>query len=471
MNYRNTVVEDNTLHTERKNSDFPPKRSRNYQCIAFLLLLCGSVFLFLFVVWNMIMVLQDTSRSKSSLSLRTNHYVNRFHDVISETVGEVLGKEVLAQELVQHNGLPEIKLKVDVKTERNPFIKDLDARYHLGTAMNVKFRSLYPKRVNIWWENHAGGLDQGHLILGQETTTNTYVGHEFFFTEHGNKENEIARFRMSADKVAYTVEDPKEPPPSDLKLQSDKEHAFMDEYFARTGIHWRHFYGPEGPRPPPILYMHPAERVGDVHATSSSHGYWVCEGEKEDCQTSAPVDMQLEVVSLLPRVFVIDHFLSDFEVEEIIKLAAPAVHQSVVGDPSTGVLTSSSRTSSNAWIKRERTPVIHSIYSRAADLLHLDEPNLVKRRAVEDMQVVHYLHGQKYDSHHDWGVSGHPESRYITLLLYLTVMVSPQAGGETAFPKADDGKGFKIHPGKMNFDALIPFQPGNNCNHCTDRYL
>jgi hypothetical protein len=51
------------------------------------------------------------------------------------------------------------------------------------------------------------------------------------------------------------------------------------------------------------------------------------------------------------------------------------------------------------------------------------------------IQVVHYVNGQKYDSHHDWGVSGYPESRFITLLLYLTDPVDSEAGGETSFPK------------------------------------
>ncbi|RYY82513.1 hypothetical protein EON63_13140 [archaeon] len=64
-------------------------------------------------------------------------------------------------------------------------------------------------------------------------------------------------------------------------------------------------------------------------------------------------------------------------------------------------------------------------------------------------QVVHYQDGQRYDSHHDWGVSGYPESRYITLLLYLSDMPSEQAGGETSFPKAAGGMGIKVHPGSL----------------------
>ena len=62
--------------------------------------------------------------------------------------------------------------------------------------------------------------------------------------------------------------------------------------------------------------------------------------------------------------------------------------------------------------------------------------------------MVHYVNGQKYDSHHDWGVSGYPQSRLITLLLYLTDQPDPSAGGETAFPKGAGGQGFKVQPKK-----------------------
>jgi hypothetical protein len=41
----------------------------------------------------------------------------------------------------------------------------------------------------------------GHLVAGQETTTNTYVGHVFFFTLHSDKTVEVARFLMHASQV------------------------------------------------------------------------------------------------------------------------------------------------------------------------------------------------------------------------------------------------------------------------------
>ncbi len=158
--------------------------------------------------------------------------------------------------------------------------------------------------------------------------------------------------------------------------------------------------------------------------------------------------LELEVISLAPRAFIINHFLSDYECDEIIRLAQPSLHHSEVGDVETGNFESNTRTSRNTWLSRSTTPLTDTLYRRAADLLQIDETHLWRNHGAEDIQVVHYTHGQKYDSHHDWGVSGYPESRYITLLLYLNDMASIDAGGETSFPKGADGRGMKVHPGK-----------------------
>ena len=69
---------------------------------------------------------------------------------------------------------------------------------------------------------------------------------------------------------------------------------------------------------------------------------------------------------------------------------------------------------------------------------------------MEELQVVHYDVGQQYTPHHDFGASGRPHQRMITLLYYLNDQASPNAGGETAFPKANQGQGYKIHAGKGN---------------------
>ena len=44
--------------------------------------------------------------------------------------------------------------------------------------------------------------------------------------------------------------------------------------------------------------------------------------------------MKLEVVSTAPRAFIVDRFLSDYETDQIIKLARPSMGDSHVGTAS-----------------------------------------------------------------------------------------------------------------------------------------
>ena len=174
-----------------------------------------------------------------------------------------------------------------------------------------------------------------------------------------------------------------------------------------------------------------------------------CDGHAAKCQSTEPVRLELEVISLQPRAFVIMNFLSDFEADAIIKLASPQVKESTVGNnDGGGVRKSTTRTSFNTWINRKTSDVTETISRRAADLLNIDEKLLNAGVNAEELQVIHYGVGQKYDAHHDWGVNGYAESRYITLLFYLNNMKHPDAGGETSFPKAAGGRGIKVHPGK-----------------------
>jgi prolyl 4-hydroxylase len=140
--------------------------------------------------------------------------------------------------------------------------------------------------------------------------------------------------------------------------------------------------------------------------------------------------------------------LSDAEADHIISVAKPRVYKSTVGNSESGVRKSDTRTSSNTWVSRSDSEISNTLYLRAADVLNVDEKLLVSSRNAEDMQVVHYAVGEKYDAHHDWGVVGTPESRYITLLLYLNTLPDRLSGGETAFPKADGGHGIKVYPKK-----------------------
>jgi prolyl 4-hydroxylase len=173
------------------------------------------------------------------------------------------------------------------------------------------------------------------------------------------------------------------------------------------------------------------------------------------------VRLQVETISLSPRAFIVENFLSDFEADAIVAAARPHIEQSYVGQSdSGGVITSVTRTSSNTWLTRSSSPLVDSIYRRIGDISGIEEAALWEDQNAESMQVVHYAQGQTYNAHFDWGVRGYPESRFLTVLLYLSDQLHSEAGGETAFPKGGaDGRGMMITPKKGNavmFYSLLP---------------
>jgi len=169
-----------------------------------------------------------------------------------------------------------------------------------------------------------------------------------------------------------------------------------------------------------------------------------CPHSHDQCQSKDQIELRLEVVSSKPRVFVIENFLNEFEANHVIALAKVGEKDSVVSSEGRR---SEIRTSSNSWVYRESDALIDSLHKRAGDVLQVDERLLHAHAACEPLQVVHYETGEKYGEHHDWFPEDYVETRMITMLLYLTDQASPNAGGETSFPKGGvDGLGFKVKP-------------------------
>eukprot|EP00978_Attheya_sp_CCMP212_P014369 scaffold36530_cov47-Attheya_sp.AAC.2 len=135
---------------------------------------------------------------------------------------------------------------------------------------------------------------------------------------------------------------------------------------------------------------------------------------------------------------------------------------------------STTRSSQNTWVPRDSTPVVDSIYRRAADLLKIDESllrersksegreELGKKPITESLQMVHYSVGDNYKPHFDFALPTLHEKgtvRFATLLLYLN---EGMEGGETSFPKwvnAETQKALKVAPEKgkaVLFYSVLP---------------
>ena len=255
-------------------------------------------------------------------------------------------------------------------------------------------RNFAPETIHIWYEDGKGGLFQGQLDEGAEYTINTYEGHHFFFTSATDKTNIYGRWEMNKEQVTYAIFHPTKKAKQSLLDHHQAEMEFSEEYFKRMGIKWRHYFGPDGPRSPPVLFQWPASEIGEIHHVETTEGHWVCAHSKNNCQYERK-SLELEVVSLEPRIFVIKDFLSEFEADQIIGLAQPKVKESEVGSlDGGGIRKSDTRTSRNTWIPRRTNYITESLALRAADVLQIDEKLLGPRNA-EDLQVVHYVIDQK----------------------------------------------------------------------------
>jgi hypothetical protein len=79
---------------------------------------------------------------------------------------------------------------------------------------------------------------------------------------------------MSHTQALYVINDALHPAAPEVIARTRAEEAFSEGYLNRTGVMWRHHFGHDGPRPPPVLNMWPAKSVGTIHRVLSEHGFW-----------------------------------------------------------------------------------------------------------------------------------------------------------------------------------------------------
>lgn len=304
-------------------------------------------------------------------------------------------------------------------------------------AVAVRFKNMHDYDLLWYWNDGSyAGLYFGDLKAYDNVVTNAYISNEFFFLKKSNKV-EVARITVKKSKHLYLIgfEKPSSKKEKKLYEETRAEVNFMNEYFNKTGIPWLSYY----PRDAPILFMHPANFLGEKQSIHTHVGYF----ESRLTQNSEPIELNLTVISTSPKVFFLKKLLSNFEVEHIISIGKEKLRKSRVGTGKFGY-TSSERTSSNGWLDRNHSHVLNTLFNRFADVLGMERKQLfTKSGCTESLQFVEYQEGQQYHPHHDFSYSGRPEQRFSTLLIYLQM---PRRGGETAFLKAHDNRGLKVTP-------------------------
>uniref|UniRef100_A0A7S3KVR6 Fe2OG dioxygenase domain-containing protein n=1 Tax=Amphora coffeiformis TaxID=265554 RepID=A0A7S3KVR6_9STRA len=183
----------------------------------------------------------------------------------------------------------------------------------------------------------------------------------------------------------------------------------------------------------------------------------------------------LRTLSLHPLVIVVEDFLTSEECDYIQKIAEPDMEYSnvVLRDDDHGRPASDFRTSQSTFVRSTGDPTLLDIEFRTASLVR------VPRQHQEDVQVLRYGPGEKYDHHHDYfdpnayqndpdtleAIDNGRHNRLATVLWYLSEV---EQGGETAFPRYENAvpmtmqdceAGIKVKPEKgrvIIFYSLLP---------------
>lgn len=326
----------------------------------------------------------------------------------------------------------------------------------------AKFINLSDKPKLLFWAGR-GGHAKAHRLISEVAPmeavgTATTPGQTFFITPIYDSAHVLQRWTVTADEPILVYEEGGLQPETLstsllLKYRMQKLNlSFSKDYLASTGRPWLSYF----PRPPPLHKLWPAEYLGQIHRVTSQARQFL------DQTTPAPQDVQLQltVSSVVPRVLEIDDFLSEYECRYLIQVAKrKGLHPSTV-DGAAGVDTKT-RSSQTAWLSRQSSQIVDTIYRRAADVLQIDESllrhasphhdNIASHHSIsEDMQLVRYEKGQEYTPHHDFIYPSignrHQPSRFATLLVYLQ---APIEGGETTFPRSLQSSfhdGIKVTP-------------------------
>ncbi|KAL0817676.1 hypothetical protein Bca101_074120 [Brassica carinata] len=161
---------------------------------------------------------------------------------------------------------------------------------------------------------------------------------------------------------------------------------------------------------------------------------------------------KVKQVSSKPRAFVYEGFLTDLECDHLISLARENLQRSAVADNDNGdSQVSDVRTSSGTFISKGKDPIVSGIEDKLSTWTFLPKGlyTLWLTENGEDLQVLRYEHGQKYDAHFDYfhdkvniARGGH---RIATVLMYLSNVTK---GGETVFPDAVESSRLKVSVNK-----------------------
>jgi hypothetical protein len=311
-----------------------------------------------------------------------------------------------------------------------------------------KFINLSPQPIRVWWVPNSG--DKRYIAdvapFGSAGTA-THVNHKFVVTPKNDPNTILQQWTVKEFTSLYKYDPYESLDKAKKELKSGEFNLYKLQYESlsfdkmyrmKTGRQWVALYGRKHP---PRFPMWPASSIGQTHQVVTNETHFISQPPEElakaHLSSGAPTAKDLEireqlkpyrspedsltlnmtVLSVAPRVFEIQNFLSNEEVTHILELAMGITlsrSTTRAGDAADATSDDATRTSLNSWIARQRTAVVDSVYRRAADLLQIDEACFRNRKEQheldlvvnstgpisERLQLVHYEVGQQYTPHH-----------------------------------------------------------------------
>ena len=412
-------------------------------------------------------------------------------------------------------------------------MKPADLSYKGFTA---KFTNLSTKEINLYWDSRTKAKFVSSIPPFQSVTTVTFPGNSFHVTPNYDITHALQRWTITSDE-AVLYYDPhdggKDEAELASKLSEDElwrynvhqlNRLYGREYLAVTRRAWLATF----PKPMHMHHMWDATYFGQVHVVKTKQTHFIAsgthhqsegegggqelwksldyedydlmvEGEKNGKKNASvqfpqyrekgELELTLKVISAAPRVFEIDDFLSPSEVEHLLSLGkqynvtATDHKQSLKSDPTLTKDEKKKRkkalsiAQSNAWVRRDISPIVNSIYHRAADVLQIDESLLRHRNEFEHselnthhsiaeaLHLTQYVETQGYSARLDGSqpsiTNRYQPNRFATIVFFLNDG-NEMEGGELNFPLAvtssnHDGVTVKPKVGKaVVFYNMLP---------------
>ncbi len=417
-------------------------------------------------------------------------------------------------------------------------------------GFTAKFVNLATQPLNLYWDGSSKIKPKlvNTIQPFESISTATFPGNSFHISPMYNAEDALQRWTVTYDdSVLYynpheslNDEERAELLTPEEKLKYDMHmlnQIYGREYLATTQRPWLSMF----PRPMFMDYfkMWDASFFGQKHSVATKQTHFISDAandgddgevlwkslDYEDYDTMVEtnqfvqlpqyrekeqptLDLTLEVVSASPRVFEIKNFLSPTEVQHMLQLAqrynvTTSQHKkqlSIYEQEEDKKLTKDEKkrrkkvlhkAQSNAWIRREMTPITNAIYHRVADVLQIDEALLRHRNEHENtglnthhsiaeaIHITQYVKGQGYSPRLDGAMPSilnrFQPNRFATIIFFLSDDTShsddkggesnAMEGGELVFPLAvttQNHDGVTVKPKAGNAVVFYNMLPDGN---------